>query len=222
MIRIGGFTALVLLIVALPLAKAADNESGKNSETAALAFVQENHPELAALLAQLKAMRPAEYDKAIRELAQTSKSLGEIKERNPRRYQLALESWKKRSHVQLLAARLAGVSEKASTELSELESQLRQAAAAQVDVEIARQKLEKRIAEENLAKAREKLESLESRRQATIDSRVEALLRQSRLSRKKAEATRTRAEDQPKKKSQAKDKASRQDTSKTKKEEPQP
>lgn len=186
MTRIGPLLALVLLVLlvaAPPIASAADNEPGKNAEADALAFVRENHPELAALLTQLKAMRPDEYDKAIRELSQTSKSLAQLKARDRRRHEVALDLWKARSRVQLVAARLAGASAPGSS--AELETQLREAVVDQVDVEIRRQRLEKQIVEENLEKARENLDRLESRRETNIEARVQALLKQSRRGRKK-------------------------------------
>src|SRR4051812_17389570 len=55
-------------------------------EEAALAFVRTHHPELAALLEQLKPMKPGEYNRAIAELYQVSRSLDNLKQNNPRRY----------------------------------------------------------------------------------------------------------------------------------------
>src|SRR4051794_26252921 len=63
-------------------------------EAEALAFVREHHPELARVLEPLRAMDPAEYRKAIGELSQVARSLAEVKAKNPRRYELALDAWK--------------------------------------------------------------------------------------------------------------------------------
>ena len=77
-------------------------------EANALAFVRENHAELATVLEALKPMNPAEYRKAIVELSQVSRNLADIKVRNPRRHDLVLDGWKAKSRVELLAAQLAG------------------------------------------------------------------------------------------------------------------
>lgn len=219
MSRNGWMLALVLLVAAPPVARADDSEPAKNAEAAALAFVRENHPELAGLLAQLKTMRPDEYDKAIRELSQTSKSLAQLKARDRRRYEVALDSWKARSRVQLVAARLAGTS--TSGTVAELESQLRQAVVDQVDVEIRRQRLEKQILEENLKKTSDNIDRLESRRNQNIESRVQSLLNQSQRARRKGQGAGAKSVGKVKNPSKAKDKAVRQDKSKGK-EEPQP
>ncbi len=76
-------------------------------EEEALAFVRRHYPQLASLVEQLKPMRPDEYEKAINDLYQVSRSLAGMKARDPRRYEVALETWKAKSKVQVLAARLA-------------------------------------------------------------------------------------------------------------------
>ena len=81
--------------------------SDAEREAAALAFVRENHPELADLLEQLKAMKPDQYERAINELWQVSRTLANYKKNEKRRYQPALDVWKARSRAELLAAQLA-------------------------------------------------------------------------------------------------------------------
>jgi hypothetical protein len=144
-------------------------------ETAALAFVGEHHPELATLLARLKPMRPAEYAKAVRELAQTSRSLEDLKARDPRRYELGLDVWKTRSRVELLTARLA--SEPSARPSPELESQLRQAVEAQIDAQTRQQRFERDQTELRLTRLNENLKRLEANRDAIVASRVQTLLK---------------------------------------------
>ncbi len=139
------------------------------NEAEALAFVLENAPELAKVLAVLKPMDPVEYRKAITELYQVSKNLGELKIRNPKRYEYSLEAWKTRSRVELLAAQLAGAPSE------ELRSQLRLAIEAKVDAEIRRQRFELEQAEAAAKRARETLERLETNRQTIVDARFRAL-----------------------------------------------
>src|SRR4051794_19433210 len=91
------------LVVTLACHARADGDDAKNesqAETVAMAFVREHHPELATLLDQLKPMKPDQYRRAVRELAQVSKTLSTLKTNNPRRYEASLESWKARSRVQ--------------------------------------------------------------------------------------------------------------------------
>jgi hypothetical protein len=65
------------------------------NEAEALAFVGEHYPELAKVLEVLKPMDPVEFRKAIVELLQVSRSLGEMKTRNPKRYEVALDRFAK-------------------------------------------------------------------------------------------------------------------------------
>src|SRR4051812_37100123 len=63
-------------------------------EAETMAFVGEHHPELAGVLGNLKARNQSEYRKAIGELSQVARNLADLKSRNPRRYELALDAWK--------------------------------------------------------------------------------------------------------------------------------
>jgi hypothetical protein len=168
---------------AKPQAPSAKDMTDAQAESVALSFVRENHPELGALLAQLKPMRPDEYRRAVRELAQVSRSLDQVKASSPKRYETGLDVWKARSRVDLLAARLAGAADPSP----EQEAQLRQAVAAVVDAEIRQQRLEKETVEERLKKIGENLERLESKRDAVVENRFQSLLKKSERVRRKAE-----------------------------------
>ena len=169
--------AFAIVLALTPRARANADE---DVETQAMAFVRDNHPELATLLAQLKPMKPEEYEKAVKELAQVSKSLATLKVNNPRRYAAALETWKTRSRVQLIAARLSNANSGKSGAAAELESQLRQAVEAQVDTEIRQAKVDKEAAEERVRRLTENLSRLEGRRDVAVQTRVQSLLKQSR------------------------------------------
>ena len=138
-------------------------------EADALGFVRQHHPELATVLEALKPMNPVEYKKAIGELSQVSRTLTEVKSRNPKRYELALDAWKTKSRVELLAAQLAG------SPSEELRSQLRLAIEARVDVEIRRHKFELEQAEQAAKKAREALDHLENNRDTVVEARFRAM-----------------------------------------------
>jgi hypothetical protein len=182
--RVAGaaLTALALAVSAFlaPPAAAVDDKDAE-AEAAALAFVRENHPELADLLASLKPMRPDEYRKAVRDLSQVSRTLSQLRPRDPRRYELALAVWKTRSRVDLLTARLAATPPGPAPEL---ERQIRQAVAAQVDAEIVLQRLDRDRARERLAKLEESLSSMEARRDSTAAARATNVIRRAEKARR--------------------------------------
>jgi hypothetical protein len=213
--RMLGLTLLIAPFLVLAAAVGADDEKGEKSkgkakspaapiasvrksasapvpevdaalEADALAFVREHHPELATVLEALKPMNPAEYRKAIAELSQVSRTLAELKSKNPRRYELILDGWKAKSRVELLAAQLAG------SPSEELRSQLRSAIEAKVEAEILRQRYELEQAEAAAKKARENLDRLEKNREAIVDARFRAL-QPKKLAKVKKPASATKA-----------------------------
>lgn len=152
-------------------------------EARALAFVDQNHPELGKVLASLKPRNSVEYRKAIGELAATERSLAEIKAKNPARHELALEAWRARSNVELLAARLG------KSPSAEREGQLRAAIERRVDVDIRRHRFEVEQAEgavkrarehlerseKGLAKAQDSLQRVETNRDQRVENRFRSL-----------------------------------------------
>ena len=74
-------------------------------KAAALAFVKQNHPELATLLRSLKKNKERAYLRALKQLYTTSERLARAKERySPERFEVELEAWKLDSRIRLLAA----------------------------------------------------------------------------------------------------------------------
>jgi hypothetical protein len=135
-------------------------------EAAALALVREHHPEVAELLDRLKSNRPAQYRRAIRELAQTSQRLAQWKERDPARYDLELRLWKLQSRVQLLSARAT-----MSGDLVQ-EAELRAALAEQMDVRIALVKLQRDAASRRVQDLDSQITRLTSQRDATVQRQL--------------------------------------------------
>ncbi len=154
------------------------------AEALAMTLVRQHLPELAQVLEPLKTTNPPEYRKAITELAAESKSLADLRTRNPARSDLALDAWKARTRVELIAAQLANAPS------PERESQLRGAIEARIDVDIRRHKFEADQTEAAVVKAREHLarveanrdrardalKQLETNRDAKIEARYRALL----------------------------------------------
>lgn len=75
-------------------------------EAAALTFARHNAPELVELLDFLRGHRPRQYRRAVTDLFRTSERLATIQERAPERYALELRTWKAKSRIELLVARL--------------------------------------------------------------------------------------------------------------------
>jgi hypothetical protein len=61
---------------------------------------------LAPLLAGLKLSRPNEYQRAVRKLFADSERLAQVREMQPKQYELKLREWMLESRIQLLVARL--------------------------------------------------------------------------------------------------------------------
>jgi hypothetical protein len=136
--------------------------------------VRTHHAELAELLEQLKATNVPEYQRAIRDLFQSSEHLAQIEERNPQKYELELQNWKLNSRIQVLVARLSMQPSKT------LEDDLRQVLAEKVE---AREQLllyEYQKAQAKLAEAGTQLEEFRQDRPKLVDEWREDILEQSR------------------------------------------
>jgi hypothetical protein len=178
-------TLLVLPSGLVRIARAAE-ERRPDREAAALEFVRANHPELADLLDQLKAMKPEEYDRAINELWQVSRTLANFQKNEQRRYEPALDVWKSRSRAQLLAAQFVDAPSPA------LEARLREALKTQVEAELHQQKVEREIVRDRLQKIDEAIDRLESRSDKVVESRYQALLRKGQRARRLETGSATR------------------------------
>ena len=134
------------------------------AEAGAMALVRQHLPELARVLEPLKATNPAEYGKAMTELAAEARSQADLRAKNPARADLALEAWQARTRVELIAAQLA------NSPGSEQESQLRTAIEARVDVDIRRQRFEVEQAEASVQRVRDNLARVEKNRDRAVES----------------------------------------------------
>jgi|GEM_PF-383886 len=149
----------------------------KEREAAAMTFVRVNHPELAALLEQLKLSDNAEYQRAIRELFVSSERLAQLQERSPRRYADELELWKVNSRIQLLVARLAMMPEADAAD-SPLKNELRPAVEAQVELRRAQLAADIDRATSRLAELQDEARKLDRDQATLVDKRISSLLRE--------------------------------------------
>ena len=75
------------------------------TESGAIDFVKQHHPELVSLLQLLKAMKEKEYEVAIRDIDRARKRLDSLVKREPETYQIELDAWKIQSKIDLLLAK---------------------------------------------------------------------------------------------------------------------
>lgn len=148
----------------------------RTTEEAVLAFVGEHQPELASLLDSLRSMRPAEYQKAIRQLSQVVQSLQSIRGQNPERYAMGLEAWKAKTRVELVTARLASH----VGPVPEQETALRQALEDQLAVEVRARRHDRDQAEARARRLTEDLRRLEADPAGVVEARFQALLNKTR------------------------------------------
>jgi hypothetical protein len=140
-------------------------------EAAVKTFVERNHPELAELLTHLKANKPQEYERAIRELHRITERLAGVQERDRTQYELELKLWTAQSRVQLFTAKLRMDS------TDELKNQLRDALNSQAEAKVALLKHERVRVADRLNKIDADIAQFENDRQKVIDKQMELLTR---------------------------------------------
>lgn len=139
-------------------------------ESAVLQFAKANHPELAALLDQMRASNPKGYQAALAELTRAHERLQRIQERMPDRYETELGLWKLDSRIRLLAAQSAMSDSGASRgELRELLQERRKLRLARLQDDRARQ-------EARLEKIEASIAELEAGGDDAVDAELEQLL----------------------------------------------
>lgn len=135
-------------------------------EAAALAFVEEHHPELRKILKQLQGMQPDRYEEAIADLFATSEQLAELKARDAERYELTLEQWKVQSRIGLLAAKMTrNSSESLKKELEKLLNE-------QIDLRIRQHRQEAQRLEKRIQRSQELAQKLESDREKLVNAQM--------------------------------------------------
>jgi len=135
-------------------------------EADAIAFVQENHPELVSLLQSLKAMRQKEYESAIRDIVRTKKRLDAPAKRESEIHAMELGAWKLKSKIDLLIAR--GIARDKTFDTAELRDLLK--------LQLENQKKRWKHEQANLAKRQEQLADLLSRTEGHEDEKIDQQL----------------------------------------------
>lgn len=152
-------------------------------ESAVMTFVERNHPALKDLLASLKSSRPKEYEKAIRDIYQASERLANLKERDPRLFDLELRSWTLRSQIQLLAAQMVMVGS------DEKRNQLRELLNEQLDLRAEMLALERERAQERLKRVEGEIARVESDREKHIERQLDLLMKSAQDSKRNSKVS---------------------------------
>ena len=152
-------------------------------EAAVMTFIERNHPALKEVLASLKSSRPKEYERAIRDLYQTSERLANLKERDPKLFDLELEHWTLRSQIQLLAAQMVMASS------DEIRAKLRALLSKQLDVRAKILELDRQRAEERLKRVEGEIARIASDRDKQIERQLNQLMNSAQESKSKAKVT---------------------------------
>ena len=189
-------TITVLLLVPLGLLVAQDSPANSTRrgrgdakppivvtperEAAVMTFVERNHPALKDVLASLKSSRSKEYERAIRDLYQTSERLANLKERDSKRFELELEHWTLRSQIQLLAAQMVMAGS------DEIRTQLRELLSKQLDVRAKILELDRQRAEEQLKRVEGEIARIGSDRDKQIERQLNQLMNSAQESKSKA------------------------------------
>lgn len=148
-------------------------------EAAVMTFVDRNHPELRQLLALLKETRSREYEKAIRDIYRESDRLANLKDRDPKQYELEVRRWTIRSKIQLATARMA------MEPTDELRSRLKTLLNEQVEVRAELLRHERDRTQKRLARVEEDLAKIEADRDAFVDRQLELLMKSAEASQPK-------------------------------------
>jgi hypothetical protein len=150
-------------------------------EAAALFFVKKHLPELLPLLEELKKNNAPQYQHEIREIFQVTEMLADLREDDPKRYELELKVWKAENKANTLVAQLSTPTDEVrkkvevqlqdlAKELVELDMQVLELRAEQLDKELGEVK-------DDLAKMRDNLDK-------QVKDRYEGLLDKARRPKK--------------------------------------
>lgn len=145
-------------------------QADKEAERSATGLVNEHLPELKKLLETLKKDNPRQYEAAIRDLAKSAKRLRSIQNRDEELFEIEVEMLQTRSSVKLLTAKLKVRDNESDRDL------LRNAAKRMHNAELAKAKYNIRYstekfekAQQQLAAAKKRLESIEGQSESRLE-----------------------------------------------------
>ncbi len=162
------------------LASAANEPLPVERETAAARFAQQQHPQLADLLARLKNSHPDQYAKAIRELDKTRERLDKQRDKDRERYAILLHEWQLDSRIRLLAARLTMGATR------ELEQELRQILFERHDVRLQLLTFDRERAKGRVQKLNDQIVENVQNRESSVDRELDRIKKSAETRKKKS------------------------------------
>ncbi|MEQ8790755.1 MAG: hypothetical protein RIC55_30940 [Pirellulaceae bacterium] len=147
-----------------------------DGEAAVLKFVDEHHPELGALMRQLKSADVEQYRQAVRETLDNVEKLSVVKQNDKVLHALMLEAWIVKSKAELLAAQLV----LGQQPDKETEQQIKELLYRRVDLERRQMEHRRDRLAELLKAAEENIERAAQNRDRMVDVRFNILTRGAR------------------------------------------
>jgi hypothetical protein len=149
-------------------------------EAAALCFVKKQLPELVPLLEQLRKNNGKQYEHEIREIFQATEWLADFQD-DAKRYDLELRIWKAENKAHLFAAKLSSSAEE---ERKQLEGQLQALAKELVELDIQVLELKADQLDKELGEVKDELAKARDNGDRQIKERYEQLLDKAKKRRK--------------------------------------
>lgn len=150
----------------------------RDTETEALDLVLQHLPKLDVVLKRLRADQSREYDRAIRDLAKSSRKLDAAKGRDERLYEIELELLKAQTEVNLLTAKLKvrdSRDDRKQLRVSAGRLQQAQIARAEYEVDLLRGRLQR--AKQQLEAASQRLDAKRTNTEQQLEETYLGLLR---------------------------------------------
>ncbi len=135
-------------------------------EAILVAFAEQNHPDLATLMKNLKTKSPPDYQDALNDLDRTVERLFKSREKTPEKYETQLIEWKNLSRVRLLEARFAMNNDPA------VEDALRVALTDQLKLKLVAQQVERERLQKRLKKLDQMIDEASANPEALIDKQL--------------------------------------------------
>lgn len=145
-------------------------KGGTDKEVAVRKFVDQHHPELAAVLNHLKEHNAEEYQRAVRDLSRVVDRLSLARDRDQRRYELELKQWQNQSRIDLLTARI----KMANSE--DYREAMRTLLRERLELKTALLQLERDRLGDRLQKLDQQLQSLSGERETLVENQLRVIL----------------------------------------------
>jgi hypothetical protein len=150
-------------------------------EAAALFFVKKHLPELLPLLEELKKNNGPQYQHEVRQIFQVTEMLADLREDDPKRYELELKVWKAENKANTLVAQLSTPTEEVR---KKAEAQLQELAKELVDLDMQVLELRAEQLDKELGEVKDELAKMRDNVEKQVKDRYEGLLDKARRPKK--------------------------------------